>query len=258
MRIDLLGSHPVFKGWSPRELKIANGHAKMKTYPPNTTIVSEKKLRADRVFFIASGQCNVVRKLILRKQRISPKSFKYSLPPIDQRLLSTPIADKIDVFQRKRPTKPDLNLFRRNGAQFEKLNAPLFQYCDNTSYEKRFFTICQLSEGDYFNVGESMDGLYVVSVGRVEVVQVGASAFARHSERLKNLEDLKNQYLEKIPNAVKTYNKYISDRKWNCYKRNLVNDIVERRRAKHAVDVNEVPGITSTEQIYYTDNENIV
>ena len=56
----------------------------------------------------------------------------------------------------------------------------------------------QLNAGDYFNVGESMEGLYVISNGRVEVVQVATLAFARHSDRLKNLSDMKAAYLSKV------------------------------------------------------------
>lgn len=48
IRVNLLSSHAVFQGWTTRELKLVNGHSKMKTYPPNSvsdmTVNSFKKM----------------------------------------------------------------------------------------------------------------------------------------------------------------------------------------------------------------------
>ncbi|XP_057292624.1 uncharacterized protein LOC130621349 [Hydractinia symbiolongicarpus] len=214
IRVNLLSSHPVFQGWTTRELKLVNGHSKMKNYPPNSVrrecylifvnrrvfikilfwllfsllipvfvlhvskffvtrcegvclhfnvlfqvIVSEKKLRNDRVFFIASGHCSVVRRIDLLKKFVSKKKYKYTLPP----LKTGNETNSVDTFKRLSsysneymPCNNDVQLVtkRRCSKQADVL-------------ETRYFMVRELSDGDFFNVGESLEGLYVISVGRV-------------------------------------------------------------------------------------------
>lgn len=122
-------------------------------------IVSEKKLRNDRVFFIASGHCSVVRRIELLKKFVSKKKYKYTLPPLKTRNKT----NSVDTFKRLSsysneymPCNNDVQLVteRRCSKQADVL-------------ETRFFMVRELTDGDFFNVGESLEGLYVISVGRV-------------------------------------------------------------------------------------------
>lgn len=246
MRGTILRSHPVFKGWSPRELNLANMHSKTKSYPPNTIIISESKQKPDRVFFIATGICTVVRRLQLVKKQVSAKKYKYQLPPIDGKNLSSPVPPKTDVFKRNSIKDPLLAKEKSALAIGEK------------QIEDRYFTVFSLGPGDYFNVGENMNGLYVISVGRVEVVQMGTLAFARHSDRLRNLQEMKSTYLSKLPTFMSTYKKYILDRKWQCYKKNVVHQVIDKRTRKQTVSLRDVPGLIYDDEVCYNDPMDIV
>ena len=126
------------------------------------------------MFFIASGHCSVVRRIELVKRMISKQKYKYVLPPLN--------VAKNNVFQRT-DADSKVNLkqnqaFRLTGDKKEFIRSLDIQRQGKTCKKKksstkgdvietRYFTISELSDGDYFNVGESMDGLYVISIGRV-------------------------------------------------------------------------------------------
>lgn len=242
MRINLLSSHPVFQGWTTRELKVANGHSKMKIYPPNTVMVSEEKQYPDRVFFIASGMCMVVRRLDMIRRMISEDKFRYVLPPVGHKKFRKCTVGAID--------EKSLNILR--GAERNYKN----KYPRDVN-ETRFFTIAELKGNDYFNVGEDFDGLYVMSTGRVEIVQVATVAFSRHSTG-KLLGEMQKKYIQLLPKVQDVFDKYVSERRWQCFKKNRVKDSNSKQKPLYEVDANDVPGIVNTDQIYYCHPADII
>ena len=69
---------------------------------------------------------------------------------------------------------------------------------------------------------------------------------------------MKTDYLQKLPSFLDAYNKYVTDKRWNCYKKNLVKSITDRRRKPHCIDSKDVPGILKAEQIYYLSKDDII
>jgi len=249
IRINLLSSHPVFGGWTTRELKVANGHSKMKIYPPNSVLVSEKKRYADRVFFVASGLCIVVRRIDLIKRMVSKDKYRYILPPLQGRKTQ----DQNNA--NENPTTPKQDTETSNNVK--QLVKTITKYPRDIP-ETRFFTIAELNSNDYFNVGEDLEGLYVISVGRVEVVQVATLAFARHSSG-KLLEEMRSKYIRSLPTVQQAFDNYVTGRRWESYKKSTVRRATgNRREVPYQVDPREVPGIITTDQIYYCHDADVI
>jgi len=261
IRINLLSAHPVFTGWSTRELKIANGHSKMKIYPPNMVLVSEDKPYPDRVFFIASGSCVVVRRLDLIKRMISKTKYKYILPPLPRSPPSsapitstttttptstTPTTTTTPTETTRTPTEKKVRSGKSKGPSYPK-----------DIREQRFFTIAELKENDFFNVGEDLEGLYVISVGRVEVVQIATLAFARHSSG-RLMDEMKRKYLEFLPTGRAAFEQYVNDRRWECFKKNTVVEATQKRKVSSQVNCTDVPGIINPGQVYYCHGADIL
>ena len=89
------------------------------------------------------------------------------------------------------------------------------------------------------------------------MVQVGTLAFCRHQGG-RILEDMKNDYLHALPTFKEAYNAYVTEKRWKCYKKNLVKSIAGRRKKMHCIDVKDVPGMIKSEQIYYLDKEDLI
>ena len=88
-------------------------------------------------------------------------------------------------------------------------------------------------------------------------MQVGTLAFSRHYGG-KILEEMKNEYLQSLPSFKEAYDTYVADKRWKCYKKNLVKSVASRRKKIHCIDKKDVPGMIKTEQIYYLDEEDLV
>ena len=88
-------------------------------------------LRPDRVFFVVSGSCHLVRELIVIRRQLSKKKYKYILPS--------------DEFTTR----------ARNGDV--KLDNP------KDSIEQHYLIVHKLSKGDVFNTGECLEGMNYVT-----------------------------------------------------------------------------------------------
>ena len=80
----------------------------------------------------------------LLKKRLISRQYRYLLPPVKPKKSSD--------------------------------NVPLHE---NETIEMHHLIICQLGEGDYFNVGESLEGIAILSVRKVSFVKNPSSEILR-------------------------------------------------------------------------------
>ena len=126
----------------------------MKLYIPfSQVIVGGSKSQNDRVFFIVSGSCSVSTKLQAAIQDSRPEEFRLSL---DQSSNEQPEFVKHSVSDHDSNGKNNIDKI-------------FSSHSENGSKDRKtkFFTIAKLTEGDYFNVGENLSNLYVITNTRV-------------------------------------------------------------------------------------------
>lgn len=82
-------------------------------------------------------------------------------------------------------------------------------------------------------------------------------AFSRHNGG-RVLEEMKSTYSQSLPTFQEAYEKYISERRWICYKKNLVKSVAEKKKKTHSVSIKDVPGVLKQEQIYYLFQDDIL
>ena len=74
----------------------------------------------------------------------------------------------------------------------------------------------------------------------------------------KYLETLKQKYLNRLPELAEVQKNFVADRKWKCYKRNLVGEIVGKRMTSDKAPFRRVPTCYRLEERHYLQNEDIV
>ena len=89
-------------------------------------------------------------------------------------------------------------------------------------------------------------------VPQVHCVLISQLIF-RKRERGKTLEALKKQLTCAFPTQKEAFDQYIADRNWKIYKKNLVDDIVVRRKRPHYTTFNDVPLVVRSENAHYLD-----
>ena len=100
---------------------------------PNQVILRDTRTPGEFVFFIKSGQCNVVREMVLVRREPAVGKKRLILPPVGA-------DNKID---------------------------PLFNVKTHDQVKKYFLVIARLGEGDYFGVGEDLTKMSIISVKKV-------------------------------------------------------------------------------------------
>ena len=122
-------------------------------FPFSQVIVGGSKSQNDRVFFIVAGSCSVSTKLQTTRQYSCPDEVRLSL---DQR-----------NNEQSEFANHSLSVHDNNGKN--NIDKIFSSHSENElkNRKSKFFTIAKLTEGDYFNVGENLSNLYIITNTRV-------------------------------------------------------------------------------------------
>lgn len=122
-------------------------------FPFSQVIVGGSKSQNDRVFFIVAGSCSVSTKLQATRQYSCPDEVRLSL---DQR-----------NNEQSEFANHSLSVHDNNGKN--NIDKIFSSHSENElkNRKSKFFTIAKLTEGDYFNVGENLSNLYIITNTRV-------------------------------------------------------------------------------------------
>ncbi|XP_065052863.1 uncharacterized protein LOC135682068 [Rhopilema esculentum] len=199
-RATVLSELNALSGYSPRDLMVLNSNAKYDSYPPNSIILGSLKQRPDRVFFVVSGTCNVVRELIVIKRQATHKKYKYILP-------------SHEFILRYRAGETTL---------------------DNASdtLETHFLIVNKLTKGDVFNIHDSTHDVYYISEQKTDVIHIAIASLARPME---SFEGMKEQFAKRIPSREKVFNDMVAEVKWNCFKRNLARHVISQNKKRQVI-----------------------
>ncbi|XP_072039345.1 uncharacterized protein [Amphiura filiformis] len=205
-RFDSLRSLSSFDDWEEKELRATNDRAKIVVYLPNTVILGDLTEPPDRVYFIKSGKCKVVREITMLQSQLPHGRTQYSLPPIN---------GKHDVTKTLKLEK------------HQKLMG-------------KYLHVATIKSGDFFGVGEDLQKTFIISIGRVECILVSQVAFLRH-ERGRCLEPMRMTVENRIPSYQTAFENYLESKRWRAYKRGLVKELAARRHIPNSTKFSDVP-----------------
>ena len=121
-------------------------------------IVGGSKSQNDRVFFIVSGSCSVSTKLQTSIQHSRLEEVRLSL----------------DQANNEQPEFVNHSVSVQDNNGKNNIDKIFSSHSENESKDRRrtFFTIAKLTEGDYFNVGENLSNLYIITNTRVSSIHL--------------------------------------------------------------------------------------
>jgi len=201
-RLKIINNMPYFKAWPEKALTNLNNACLMKEYLSGAVILGpnlKTDQYEDKVFFVSSGECLVVRDIILMIEPLPFGGQKVIFPS--------------DAIRKRLMKKRDLA--ERRHSMYYKV-------------ERRLWQVCSLKKGLYFNTGEDMTDTYIIANDRVECLLIPRSQFVKKGN-MKILEKLKDDLNACIPSNEEAFKTYISDNRWNKYKRSVIQEVLERR-----------------------------
>lgn len=208
-RFNFLRSCEHFSSWTDKQLQFCADSSQLKEYMDNNVIIGDIDGQTDSVYFIRSGRCEIVRRLVLVRHQ-SP----YQRPNI----LLPPITDRRKDF----------------------LNKP---YCRNRridQQEVRFLSVTSLHPGNYFGAGESLRDTYILARGKTELLVINSAQFSIQGKS-EQLRRLKREREISIPSNKALYNKFQQNRKWFEYRNTLLKDILCAKVKPYTGSLRDVP-----------------
>ena len=193
--------HPIFAEWNPSSLKFAVEGSQIVAFPPNTVILNDLSANSDHVFFVMQGQCQVVQRVEVNRDRNSLCIGQQTFPLPNILDGSCERADQQCMHSRGK-----------------KLPG-----------SKKWWVVRLLLPGDCFGMGEGREGMSVLSDHKVECLLVNKIAFMRHN-RGKCLLHLKEEIAMLYPSSETVLCSYVETKKWNMYKESVLLESVYRIR----------------------------
>lgn len=205
-KMSLLKSSPYFKDYSPKELQQVNSTAKLVEYPANTVILRDAGNPGECVYFIKSGQCQVVQEMTLVRRT----------PPLSKRRLILP------------------------PVQAEGNNSFIFNIKSYDYVRKHFLVVCLFGKGDYFGVGEDFTKTSIISVNKVEIVLVLRNVMAKHVQG-RILEEMKDKLNKELPSRREVFRSFVSRERWRHYKLDISNELRTKKWMLNPTKLQDVP-----------------
>ncbi|ESO89432.1 hypothetical protein LOTGIDRAFT_165029 [Lottia gigantea] len=207
-RLEILKQSVYFQTWEPQQLEGLADVTELCDYPDNCTITGDHPGLSEYVYFITKGNCVVVRRIQMIRQKSPHLESTLHLP--------------------EDACGP--SFFRKNYGR----------YWRKQTHEYRFATMFILQTGDYFGVGENLTNTFVISKGKAQCLRVNSVQFEiqTHTEDLVKMAEVRepmlvsNQYL---------YSTLMATKAWNKYKKELVEEIASKRKVPTTTKMEDVP-----------------
>ncbi|CAH3124261.1 unnamed protein product, partial [Pocillopora meandrina] len=215
-KMSLLTSSPCFKDRSPKELQQANSAAKLVEYPANTVILRDAGNPGECIYFIRSGQCQVVREMTLVRRT----------PPLAKRRLILP------------------------PLEAEGDNSHIFKIKSYDYVRKHFLVVCLFGKGDYFGVGEDFTKMSIISVNKVEIVLVQKRHVMAKHEKGRILEEMKDKLNKQLPSRREVFRSFVAGEKWRHYKLGIRNELRTKKWLLNPTKLQDVPYSIQEQHLY--------
>jgi len=198
-RLKMLTPMPYFKTWSESAMSSLNNTCKIKEYLSGAVILSHKTKGDDHVYFVSFGECLIVREILLLIEPLPYGGQKVIFPS--------------EELRKKLLKKRDL--MDRRYSMYHKA-------------EQRFWQVCSLKAGNYFNTGEDLTDTYIIANDRVECLLIPKMQFVKYGNN-KVLDRMKEDLNATIPSNEQAFKQYISDHRWQKYRRSIVSEVLRRK-----------------------------
>ncbi|XP_041356985.1 uncharacterized protein LOC121374115 [Gigantopelta aegis] len=202
-----LKTMPYFKSWTDEQMRECASDAKCQAFEDKEVIIDEYKSKA-RLHIIENGTCIIVKRLDIVNLTSPYRSEEYLLPEM-----------KSETVFLNKPYGKSLRIFNR---------------------ESHFLKLYTLEAGDYFNAGERLDNTYIIASGKVDCIQVNHNQFEINFKQyeLMKLAETRDYIL---PNRKRLYHLFLTKRRWEKYKQQLVLEIKRRRNIPSLTTMQDVP-----------------
>merc|ERR1712004_247012 len=200
-------------------------------------------------YFVASGRCFIVRRvkmLELAKQTANQKQecFYRLQPSFKPKKTWVPC-----------PKTPNKITARKTTTQHKQISE-WFKQNDNQKKVEKFLVCGVLESGDSFGFGEDLRSIYIITATSTKFITIPTHVLmteerhvAEHArsskiEHSKNelidtldicsehFKELKSNIERKIPSEQMTFQSWMTARRWNSYKQEIMLDIIESRKSK--------------------------
>ncbi|XP_050416710.2 uncharacterized protein LOC126830368, partial [Patella vulgata] len=209
-RVVIRQDHPGFKMYfvSSGKLEIAADVTELRDYPANKSIVGDIPGVSDYVYFITNGDCTVVRKLEMIRQKSPHLESTLHLP--------------------EDACGP--SFFKKNyGHHWRKQTADV-----------RFVTMFNLHAGDYFAVGENLTNTFIISKGKVQCLVINSVQFEIQA-KMEDLQEWAAVRNPMLPSNQFLYAELMANKSWYNYKQEVVEEIIKKRKIPVTTKPEDVP-----------------
>jgi len=206
-RIDFLASVDIFKNWFKNDIKLLNASSTAVEYPSNSVVITDTREKQESVYFIMSGQCKVVRQIPIKIRR---------LPFAKERITLAAVDDKDEL---RKDVKTD--------SKDERI--------------KDIYLVIQvLKEGSYFGVDEKIGKSSVITITKAELLKIPRTNLTKY-ERGSFFAYVNSMAMRQYPDRTETFKRYMMERRWSMYKKEVVNGIVSNRSGRLSASMHDVP-----------------
>ena len=196
----ILSRHPLFRGWSKDQLRLAVEGSQFVEFTSNSVIIKDFLEPSENVFIVPKGKCKVVQKVAL--------------------LVSGNGRLKLQQQQRRLTTLPPILPEGHNLVQKPKRELKKWQ---------KWWLLRTLYPGDYFGVGEGPSNSSVICADIAECLLVNTVVLAKQSQG-RYLESVQAEAKLLYPTVEEAFKSYVDGRQWEEYKRRVLDEVVSGLR----------------------------
>ena len=204
----VLSQHPLFRGWSKSQLKLAVEGSQFVEFTSNSVIIKDFSEPSENVFVVTRGKCLVIQRVTLLSSKAGTlrlyEQTKSMLPPIQANSNSDPSC--IPTGRKEKESR-------------------------------RWWLLRTLYPGDYFGVGEGPSNSSVICADMAECLLVNTIVLARHAQG-RYLDTVLAEAKTFYPTLEAAFKSYIEGKQWDEYKKKVLDEVVSnsrRRRNDHTM-----------------------
>ena len=211
-RLVHLSNHPLFQQWKDANLNTAVEGSQAKEYVAGSVILKDLSVPLENVYFIIHGCCQVVKRVKLwEKVQISSDNIHLNTV----------------YYGSPRPNRfGKLNVVKKN-----------CKLVGNRVYRlvTKWWVMRTLNEGEYFGLGEGVEGMSIVCNQKVVILCMSKTVFRKH-DRARDMAYLRSEAMSWYPSNEEALASYKEWKRWLQYRRNIVLEVLGCRKGKESTE----------------------
>ncbi len=249
-----------------------SGRSNASAHFPFQIVRDESKKDPDFVYFITSGEIKIVREVCLKISTTAAGRRKFELARRGEGHEEPDSDNPISVGFRKRSSdskdaghdqteeRVDRSESERQHEGETSSSGNEASHRDETAkstgkpsvvISKRFWSVCTLGPGLYYGVGEQLGNCHLIAKERAEVIQIPRLQFIL-KRRAADLDKLRENLDDLLPCDEVLFQMFLDDMRWEHYKKQVVNEVVERRKLRTNTAEQDAPrsGADNSQSVY--------